>query len=65
MGLNYYNPPQKKIQDQGLWGGKGPKGGLKGNCQKKYKMEVKTVKAKKMTKWSQNVAKIPRFGTKL
>ena len=49
--------PPKKIRPEGL----------KGNCQKKYTMEVKTVKARKsdkvVYKWMEQ--KAPRFGTNI
>ena len=60
LNLLNYNPPEK-IQDVGLWAKLTKpsltrpqagvldfrRGGLKGNDQKKYTMEVKTLKARK------------------
>ena len=46
MYLLYYNPPEK-IQDKPSLTRSQAGGGLKGNDQKKYTIEVKTVKARK------------------
>ena len=57
--FNNYNPPQKsgpkgRRQKAGGFSASGPsgrifEGGLKGNCKKKFIMEVKTVKTRKNT----------------
>ena len=61
------NPPQKsgpkgRRQKAGGFSASGPsgrifEGGLKGNCKKKYIMEVKTVKTRKSTEWCKNPSK--------
>ena len=60
-------PPQKsgpkgRRQKAGGFSASGPsgrifEGGLKGNCKKKYIMEVKTVKTRKSTEWCKNPSK--------
>ena len=62
-----YNPPQKsgpkgRRHKAGGFSAGGPsgrifEGGLKGNCKKKYIMEVKTVKTRKSTEWCKNPSK--------
>ena len=63
MTVYAYNPPKKSVPKglqhcEAMLAPSGPEslrdgffgGGLKGNCQKKYTMEVKTVKARKSDK---------------
>ena len=54
-----YNPPQKSGPKgrRHKAGGRIFEGGLKGNCKKKYIMEVKTVKTRKSTEWCKNPSK--------
>ena len=61
------HPPQKsgpkgRRQKAGGFSASGPsgrifEGGLKGNCKKKYIMEVKSVKTRKSTEWCKNPSK--------
>ena len=57
-------PLKNPAQRAGGFSASGPsgrifEGGLKGNCKKKFIMEVKTMKTRKSTEWCKNLSKSP------